>query len=87
MKEQKILKKWNYKNHKYEDFNIPRDRNVKLLADDLNEIINCANCGKKAKFGDTYSSMTIHNSLGLGYCICEECYEKERKDRIKYKED
>lgn len=82
-----ILKKWNYQKRKYEDFNIPRDRNVKLLADDLNEIINCANCGKEVKFGDTYTSMTIHNSLGFGYCVCEECYEEEWKDRIKYKED
>lgn len=77
-----ILRKWNYKKHTYENFEVPDDRDVRLLVDDLEEIIDCANCGRRVKAGDTYTSMTIHNSIGLEYCVCEECYEKEWKEHL-----
>ena len=82
-----ILNKWNYKKHIYEPFEVPDDRDVRLYVNDLTEVINCANCGKSIVTGDTYTSLTIHNRFGLGYCVCEECYEDERKDRLKYKEE
>ncbi len=81
-----ILQKYNYKKHIYEPFYIPDDRDVRTLTSELKDVINCANCGKKVEFGDTYTSLTIHNEIGLGYCVCEECYEKEWKERSKYKE-
>ncbi len=74
-----ILNKWNYKKHEYEPFEVPDDRDVRLCVDDLKEVINCANCGKNVVAGDTYTSLKIHNSVGFGYCVCEECYEKEWK--------
>ncbi len=80
------LQKWNYKAHTYESFDVPDDRDVRLTVDDLKKVINCANCGKEVVTEDTYSSLTIHNWIGLGYCVCEECYEQEWKDRLKYKE-
>lgn len=81
-----ILNKWNYKKHIYEPFKVPDDRDVRLSVDDLKEVIDCANCGKEVITGDTYSSLTIHNGIGSGYCVCEDCYEKEWKERLKYKE-
>lgn len=77
------LQKWSYKKHVYEPFKVPDDRDVRLSVDDLKEVINCANCGKGVITGDTYSSLTIHNGIGLGYCVCGECYEKEWKERLK----
>lgn len=82
-----ILNKWNYKKHIYEPFKVPDDRDVRLSVDDLKKVINCANCGKEVVTEDTYSSLTIHNSIGLGYCVCEDCYEKEWKQRLKYREE
>ncbi len=79
------LNKWNYKKHTYESLEVPDDRDVRLSVDDLKEVINCANCGKEVVTGNTYSSLTIHNRIGLGYCVCEECYEKEWKERLKYR--
>jgi len=82
-----ILRKWNYKKHIYEPFEVPNDRKIRLLSKDLKDKIDCANCGKEVEFGDTYTSMTIHNDVGFGYCVCEECYEDEWKERLKYKEE
>lgn len=76
-----ILQKWNYKKHKYEDYEIPDEWNVKTYANGMEEIINCCQCGKKLKFGDSYTSLEVHTEMGFGYSVCEDCYEKEWKRR------
>ena len=43
-------------------------------------IIKCAECEKEIKCGEAFTSHTIHNKIGLGYPICEECYMKELRD-------
>lgn len=32
---------------------------------------------KKIKAGDSYTSCEIHNEVGIGYGICEKCFNKE----------
>ena len=77
--------KWNWKKDDYETYRIPLDWNCKLYSDNMNEKINCVQCGKIIKYGDSYSSLEIHNEVGLAYPICEKCYEKEWRNRRKYK--
>ena len=72
-----ILNKWNYKKHIYESYEIPNNWNCKLYSEDMNEIVNCPHCGKKLKYGDTYTSLEIHNNMGFGFGVCEKCYKKE----------
>lgn len=72
-----ILQKWNYKKHDYEDYKVPDNWNVKTYGNGMEEIINCCQCGKKIAFGDCYTSLEIHTELGLGYGVCEKCYQKE----------
>ena len=72
-----MLRKWNYEKHKYEAHYVPVNWNVKIYADNMEEIINCAHCGKKIKAGDSYTSCEIHNEVGIGYGICEKCFNKE----------
>lgn len=72
-----VLRKWNYKKHDYETYIVPDDWKIRLYSDDLEEVLNCASCGKEVKFGDTYSSKEIHTSVGMGFCICEKCHNKE----------
>lgn len=43
----------------------------------LGQEISCASCGKRVKAGNTFTSLEIHNDLGLGYLVCEQCYSKE----------
>ena len=47
-----IIQKWDEITQKYEDYSIPNSWNTPLLSDNMNEIINCVNCGKQIKFGN-----------------------------------
>lgn len=82
-----ILGKWNYKTHKYDDYEVPDDWNVVLYSDDMEEVVNCPHCGKELLYGKTYTSKEIHNSFGLGFGVCEQCYNQEWDRRRKYEEE
>lgn len=72
-----ILNKWNNKEHTYEPYEIPDDWNCKTYSNDMEEVINCPHCGRKLKYGDSYTSLEIHTDMGLGYGVCEKCYQNE----------
>ena len=48
-------------------------------SNDMDEIVACAACGKALKFGDAYTSRKIQSNAGVGFAVCEDCYEKEFK--------
>lgn len=75
-----MLQKWNYNTHEYEPFDSPA-KVTTLYSENMSTEIDCANCGKSMIFGDGYTSQTIHNDFGLGFPVCEPCYEKESEDR------
>lgn len=80
-----ILRKWNYKKRKYEKFNSPVEFPILILpleAKFLSKKILCTNCGEPVLYGDCYTSKTIHNWIGLGYPVCEECYREECIDEM-----
>lgn len=72
-----ILRKWNNKEHTYEPYEIPDDWNCKTYSNDMEEVINCPHCGRKLKYGDSYTSLEIHTDMGFGYGVCEKCYQNE----------
>lgn len=76
--------KYNSQKHKYEKYN-PKFK-ITMTCEDMNKIVNCCQCGKKIKFGSTYTSLEVHNNYGFGYAVCGECYNKEYKRRIKYRQ-
>lgn len=78
----KIAKKWNYSKHDYEPYNLP-DGASAYPYDDMDYEISCACCGKRVKFGDTYTSFEIHTDIGMGYWVCESCHEIEYDRRRK----
>lgn len=81
------FRKWNYETHEYEPIEVPDEWNVSLYTENMDEIVNCPHCGKELRFGETYTSKEIHNWVGFGYGVCEECYEEEWKRRKKYRTD
>lgn len=82
------LRRYNEKKHIYEDYEVPNDWNVKLITNDMNEMINCCQCGKKMRFGDSFTSMQVHDVNGFGYAVCEDCYyDKEWEERKKYRNE
>ncbi len=78
------LNKWNYETHKYDDYIVPDNWNITRYSTDMEEIINCVQCGRKLCVGESYTSMEVHSEIGFGYGVCEECYEKEWKRRKDY---
>lgn len=68
--------KWNFQTHKYEPYELPGYS--PLLCDDMDEKINCANCGKEVTFGECLTSRRIHTEMGMGYPVCDDCYDEER---------
>lgn len=74
----KTINRWNYDKQTYEPYEVPDDWNVKSLAFDMDEIVNCPHCGQKVTFGSCYTSREIHTQSGFGYAVCESCYNTER---------
>jgi superfamily II helicase len=72
-----ILKKWNWKKKIYEPVEISNNLKVSSYESDMNTIINCPHCSQKIRYGESYTSREFHNDLGLGYGVCEKCYEEE----------
>ena len=69
--------KWNYVTKEYDDYNLPA--NASNYETDMSMIIACAECGEPVLFGKSYTSRRIHNQFGMGYSVCESCYEDESK--------
>lgn len=81
-----LLRRWNCETHTYTPYEIADNKalNIKLYSEDMDEIVNCPHCLKEVKYGNTYTSLEFHNDLGLGFSVCEECYQKEWEERRKY---
>ena len=73
------MKKWNFEKQIYEPYRIPNNWNTPIYTSDMGEAINCAQCGKLITYGEAYTSRQIHNGLGLGYPVCEDCHNDEWK--------
>lgn len=67
--------KWIDEKKEYIPYDLPNG--ACLYTDNMEQEIACCQCGKKVKFGDCYTSRTIHTELGLGYAECEDCYCKD----------
>lgn len=84
-----VLQKWNYDTKKYQTVlysdKINGDNlHFILFTEDMDEKVNCPHCLKKIRYGEGYTSLEFHNSHGLGFPVCEECYNKEWERRRKY---
>ena len=76
------VRKWDFMMHRYSDpEQLPADWNTPMVADHMDEIINCACCGKEVAFGDCFTSRKIFGVNGIfGFPVCSDCYEKEWKE-------
>jgi hypothetical protein len=73
----RMLRRWNYQKKEYDPYYVPSDMRVFLVCSDMDEPIDCPHCGKAISFGEGYTSLEIHNGMGFGYTVCEECHCKE----------
>lgn len=78
-----MLRKFDETERVYKPYEVPDEWHVSCFENDMNTIVNCAQCGKAITCGESYTSMQVHTSLGFGYCVCVDCYRKEFESRIK----
>lgn len=78
MKGMKNILRWNYDKQAYELYMIPSTWSVKSYSNDMDEIVNCACCGRPMTYGSCYTSKEIHTPHGFGYAVCGDCYFGER---------
>jgi len=69
--------KWNHKKRDYDPYELPEG--CYLYHPDLKRKVACAQCGTVKEFGVMYTSKEVHNHMGLGYPVCEKCYQLEVK--------
>jgi len=65
-------KYWIEHQHRYVDYELPEG--ASCHENDMEKIVSCACCGRKIKYGKTYTSRKIHTASGFGYGVCEDCY-------------
>ena len=70
-----MVDKWDYELQKYVEYDLPKG--ACLFQNALDNNVVCAECGKELAYGDCYTSRTIQDSMGFGYGICVDCYDKE----------
>lgn len=57
-------------NH-YVDYDLPTG-SVTFAEDE--DVITCCRCGHQIKSKDSFVSRQVHNSIGIGYAECADCY-------------
>lgn len=76
-----FARKYDLETGQYEDYTLPEGSTY--YEDDMSKDIACAECGKKIKYGMSYTSRIIQNDAGFGYAVCMDCYcENDLKDSI-----
>ena len=75
--------KYSFKDKKYNEYQLP---NGATTLAELDDVIACAECGKKLTFASSYTSRTIHTKIGMGYSVCNSCYIVERAKEKEYRE-
>lgn len=81
--------KWNIDKRCYEPYYVPADKKLVYRCDDYDTVIDCCQCLKPLKYGESYCSKEVHTpNLGFGYAVCEKCHNEEwERLRNKLKED
>lgn len=76
-----IYQKFNYQKHKYEPYFVPKEKRLTLYSDNMDEEIDCCQCLKPLKYGESYTSLEVQNGFGFGYGVCQKCYNEEWERR------
>lgn len=79
-----MIQKWNPEKRVYQPYQPPAGY-ITLYETDMEKPVNCARCGRQITFGEGYSSMQIHNAMGMGYSVCVYCYNAELEEELKYR--
>lgn len=69
-----------YNNVKNQYIIVSNKNSYQYIIYDLNELVECPNCHKKVKAGETYTSQFWFEGRGIfGLMICKDCHDEENK--------
>lgn len=71
------IRRWNYETHSYDPFTTNPEWKLIIYTDDMELLVNCPSCGKVMRFGDGFTSKELHNHMGIGWSVCDDCYQGE----------
>ena len=79
-----VLRRWNFDEDRFEPHEIPGNWNVKTAEAiiSIDEVINCAECGEKLPFSESYPSVRIQTIKCYGYGVCTKCHAKEADESL-----
>lgn len=84
MKTAHVIGRWNYNTREYEPYVPDPNWTIIIYTHDMDRVINCTNCGCEMVYGEGLTSKELHTAVGLGYPVCQPCYDEEIK---RWKED
>ena len=83
-----VIRKWNENKKDYDDVTIPDEWKTPIFSNNMDETVNCVNCGREMRFGEGFTSKRYHNRTGAAYSECQKCfyeylptYFKSRNDK------
>lgn len=68
-------RRFNRSSGKYEQYVLPEG--AVTYCEDMAQIVVCRSCGKPLVFGESCTSMEIHNKFGIGFAVCDSCMMQE----------
>lgn len=72
-----MMQRWDWFLGEYHPYTVPAYWNCVTYAADMESMVSCANCGELIPYGESYTSVEIHDHRGFGYAVCAKCYEAE----------
>lgn len=70
---------WNRLTQAWEDFEAPRGWRLATFEEDMMKRVNCAGCGEKVRFKDSFTSKILRDEYDRGYAVCRKCHNWERE--------
>ena len=75
--------KRSFKDKKYRVHFFLDGRKIKILCDDMDEIISCSSCWEDVVVGKSYTSRSIHNDAWIWFSVCDKCHKQELEEEKK----
>ena len=69
---------WNRLTQRWEDFEVPGKWTLATFEEDMYKRVNCAGCGEKMRFKDSFTSTVLRDESDRGYAVCRKCRDWER---------
>lgn len=70
---------WNRLTQRWEDFELPRGWRLATFEEDMCKRVNCAGCGERMRFKDSFTSSVLRDEYDRGYAVCRKCHDWERE--------